>query len=287
MQAGILWSVQVVCITVSGQALPLSRYCHGPMSDEINPYLTHPLRTDRDDVNEERDEAAPQFVVPANSAAMSAVLLLLSIALAIVSLAMEASLFAIYRGGIESGAIDTDRETALLGALNSLVAGETLFRVATACALLRWMYCAHRNLPALGHRALDSKPVWVVLCWFVPILNWFCPYQVMREIWWRSHPDSRPDGSIQPPGAMVGWWWGAWLVIVAMSSVHRFLAPRIETYDDAILFHGLSIGRSIVVVAAAALLIAIIFRINRMQRERARVWEDVAERNAIRASAAS
>jgi len=34
-----------------------------------------------------------------------------------------------------------------------------------------------------------------LLCWFFPVLNLFCPYQVVREIWWRSTrwPLTRPE----------------------------------------------------------------------------------------------
>ena len=37
--------------------------------------------------------------------------------------------------------------------------------------MIAWTYRCHRNLESLGHRELDSKHIWALLCWIVPVLN--------------------------------------------------------------------------------------------------------------------
>jgi len=73
--------------------------------------------------------------------------------------------------------------------------------------LIAWTYRCHRNLESLEHRNLDSKHIWALLCWFFPVLNLFCPYQVVREIWWRSHPLAANTPESAPASHLVFWWW--------------------------------------------------------------------------------
>lgn len=73
--------------------------------------------------------------------------------------------------------------------------------------LVGWTYRCHRNLESLEHRNLDSKHIWALLCWFFPVLNLFCPYQVVREIWWRSHPLAADTPESAPVSHLVFWWW--------------------------------------------------------------------------------
>lgn len=54
---------------------------------------------------------------------------------------------------------------------------------------LIWIYRVHRNLPALGVRRPRFSPRWAVGWFFVPILNLFRPYDVVRELWKESNPD--------------------------------------------------------------------------------------------------
>lgn len=106
------------------------------------------------------------------------------------------------------------------------------------CALmgilfLTWIHRAHRNLPALGARNLRYSPGWAVGGFFVPILNLFYPFGVMREIWKASNSKfdvaDSPSWENAPTSPLVGLWWAFYLissfggiyVFTSMSSIQR------------------------------------------------------------------
>lgn len=86
----------------------------------------------------------------------------------------------------------------------------------TAVLFLMWIYYTHRNLPALGARKLKYSPGWAVAYFFIPILNLFRPYQVVKEIWKASDPNVNvADGSSWQNAStslVIGWWWAIWLI---------------------------------------------------------------------------
>jgi len=77
---------------------------------------------------------------------------------------------------------------------------------------LMWLYRARSNLPALGAADVRWSPGWSIVCWFIPIMSLFRPYQVVRETWQASDPASLPGWRSDPPPDIFGWWWGLFLV---------------------------------------------------------------------------
>ena len=77
--------------------------------------------------------------------------------------------------------------------------------IAAGVAFLMWTYRASQNLVAMGVQLRYSSG-WAVGCWFIPIISLFRPYQAMKEIWKRSHPN-RYD----PDALLVDVWWALWL----------------------------------------------------------------------------
>jgi hypothetical protein len=64
--------------------------------------------------------------------------------------------------------------------------------VAGAIAIPMWCHRAYRNLPALGAGVVRFSPGWAAGSWFVPVLNLFRPYQVLRELWVQSRTSPEP-----------------------------------------------------------------------------------------------
>jgi hypothetical protein len=60
--------------------------------------------------------------------------------------------------------------------------------VATIVIFLMWLHRAYRNLPALGAPKPRFSPSGAVWAWFIPILNLWRPYQILREVWQVSNP---------------------------------------------------------------------------------------------------
>ena len=93
----------------------------------------------------------------------------------------------------------------------SLIAGATgLLMLATLFVFGRWIVVAHRNLPALGAQRLEFRPGWALGFFFIPILNWWKPYQAMRSLWRSSNSVHRPE--LQESPWMLPAWWTCWVV---------------------------------------------------------------------------
>jgi hypothetical protein len=81
-----------------------------------------------------------------------------------------------------------------------------------------WLHRARRNAellaPTYPHRRSAG---WAWGGWVCPVVNFWFPFQVVRD----AHRAVRPDDT----SPVFGWWWGLW---VAVTVVERF-AERVET----------------------------------------------------------
>jgi len=84
-----------------------------------------------------------------------------------------------------------------------------LVYLVTAVVFGRWIYRANRNVRALGAQGLRFTPGWAVGYFFVPIFNWWRPYQAMKDLWRASQNPAAWQGI--KPGSILGIWWGLWL----------------------------------------------------------------------------
>jgi hypothetical protein len=89
--------------------------------------------------------------------------------------------------------------------------GWSLLYVVTVIVFGRWIYVAHRNLPALGAERLRYTPGWAVGMFFIPILNLWKPFQAMSDLV-RASRDPRYWHLDDTP-VLVGFWWALWLVV--------------------------------------------------------------------------
>lgn len=132
----------------------------------------------------------------------------------------------------------------------------------TVVVFLMWEYRAHSNLRALKAENVEFTPGWAVGWWFIPILNLFKPFQVMREIWCESDPESVPEdgersflsSSLHSAPGFMTLWWAFWLLSNFLSNIasNAFEPERPETA----LF-----GGTIVVIAGVFSVIAAILAI--------------------------
>ncbi len=196
--------------------------------------------------------------------------LAINIALATASVVIVGQLFAAYSGIIVADYMDAEWVDVRLNHFSRMFIPMVVCRWLTAAAVITWMYQSHRNLIALGHRELDSKPIWVVLCWFVPLMNFFSPYHVMQEIWRRSDPDAiHTEPSDDTP--LITSWWLTWIATFAAGMfANRLADQREKEWDhwDMIWWSGADALRSSTIIVAALLLIVIIVKLNRRQLDR-------------------
>lgn len=144
-----------------------------------------------------------------------------------------------------------------------------LLDVLTLIAWWRWQLRAAHNLRAFSGRPYRFTPGWTIGWHFIPIFNFFKPYQAMKEIFKASDPLVPPDDvswrkSYSAP--IVAWWWGLCLAngffifIVAVTA--RLPSESIVPYSVGAA--GLLASLSLCLTAAA-----MIRAIDRNQRRRA------------------
>jgi hypothetical protein len=79
----------------------------------------------------------------------------------------------------------------------------------TGVVFLKWVYRAYWNIQGFGAEGLRFSPGWALGYYFVPILNFVRPVQVMSEIW-RVSQD--PQNWLQTRGSwLIGTWWALFL----------------------------------------------------------------------------
>ncbi|MEX2174889.1 MAG: DUF4328 domain-containing protein [Pirellulaceae bacterium] len=241
------------------------------MASEVNPY--QPRQDDGRDVEVgdldpryDLGDARNRFVGARRLGWLVCIALSANVLLALTSLVMHSRLLALYWPAPSFDFVDADTEATLIGQINLIVVGLVLTRLVIIGFFLTWLYRVHDNLTLLGHHELDSRPVWAVLCWFVPILNLFCPYQVVCEIWRRSDARSlsAAEGTISI--ALVGWWWALWLSTMVLNIWGNYLNKRIDFLADAVQVIYVDVAFLAANIVAGLLLILITLRINRKQQ---------------------
>lgn len=145
--------------------------------------------------------------------------------------------------------------------------------------LIAWTFRCHRNLESLGHRELDSKHIWALLCWFVPVLNLFCPYQVVREIWWRSHPLAASSPETAPVAHLVFWWWLMRMTALGTGLLGYYFSY--ETWPQYYLFFRIIFLNFVCALLASILAILVVWRISQWQLIRHRRLQSTAAENAV------
>lgn len=102
-----------------------------------------------------------------------------------------------------------------------LVTFQVVLFVATAVTFLAWLLQARVNVRALGVRRPTFGREWAVLAFLVPVVNFFRPYQVMREIWQASDASNLDPFNWRnlPVSPLVPLWWGFFLGFLGLASL--------------------------------------------------------------------
>ena len=164
-------------------------------------------------------------------------------------------------------------DDALFG-LDSMSLLVSVVYISTVVLFLMWLYRASRNLQPLGSCDQRFSPRWAVGWWFIPILWFIFPYQVVAEVWRGSNPNAPPDvdwkrGSVS---ALLGWWWGLWIVHNLLASMGGYSFGFAGVFDwDLTPSSGalqLDLFTSALAILAGVLAILVVLQITRRQEEK-------------------
>lgn len=140
---------------------------------------------------------------------------------------LTVAVFADVYGWVEYSKLSPDvdaNDTLLPSDVLNMVVGlvQLLLAVFLGVTFLRWIYRANKNLHVLSSGPMTFSPGWSVGWYFIPIANFFKPYQAMKEIWTIAHRRA-PSGD-----SILGWWWFLWIVSNFLGRIALKLALRAE-----------------------------------------------------------
>ena len=138
----------------------------------------------------------------------------------------------------------------------------------SSIVFLVWINRASKNLRAFGGPTPRFSSGWAVGYWFVPILNLFRPFLVVREIWERSAEAAGKPGAST---ATVGLWWMVWLIYCIAQRAFSASLRQAESQDQTELIAGLRFSTQIGIasdsasIVAAVLVFVVVLKITRWQ----------------------
>ncbi|NBH11296.1 DUF4328 domain-containing protein [Amycolatopsis sp. SID8362] len=134
--------------------------------------------------------------------------------------------------------------------------------VVTGIVFVRWLWLARANAEVLEPAPHRHSPAWAVFGWIVPIVSFWFPQMVVRDVWNASNPQ-RPRGTGRlfptPGGELISWWWAAYLTDQVLSTIGGRLTDNPMTARDV------DTVAAVAEVAAAALVIMISARVTAWQ----------------------
>ncbi|HET7332732.1 DUF4328 domain-containing protein [Dyella sp.] len=135
--------------------------------------------------------------------------------------------------------------------------------LATIVLFAMWIYRAASNTRALGAKDMTFTPGWAVGYYFVPILNWWYPYQAMKEIWKAS---KAPDAwEAAKRGSVLPWWWLFYLLSGLFGYVVYMVASAAHDIDDLRVALVLMVISSVLSVTSTAIAVVLVRQVHQMQ----------------------
>lgn len=137
---------------------------------------------------------------------------LLKVEIGLLALAIPADFYSWFEYSHLNPNVDIE-ETLLTSDIANSVVGLVHLPLAVFIGItfLRWIYRANKNLHILSSVPMAFSPGWSIGWYFIPIANFFKPYQAMKEIWLVAHRGG--EKSIE----ILGLWWFLWLVSISLA----------------------------------------------------------------------
>ncbi len=133
--------------------------------------------------------------------------------------------------------------------------------IVSGITFILWFRRAYYNLHTQV-ALLQHGEGWAAGGWFVPIVSWWRPYQIMREMYVETQHlfTQRVSNYTQRiTTALLGWWWTLWIVEGALAQISFRLSKDAKTVDDFVTSTTWSMISSVVALPLALITIKIIY----------------------------
>ena len=200
----------------------------------------------------------PPYVSTRWTARLLTILLLLTAAISGLSAGFEISQIQYFAGTGSDAEINEETRWAHTFIRNALLASRMALYGTIALAFIAWLHRSRINVRAFGCRRFRYSRTWAIIGFFIPILNFFRPYQVVSEVWRASDPRAveTPVAWIAMP---VSRYVAAWWVTLLASLLLEILAAGLVTQSGATignLFAARSVGVLAGITSAASAVLA-------------------------------
>ena len=137
--------------------------------------------------------------------------------------------------------------------------------LAAAVMFGRWIYCAHRNLPALGTRHMRFRPRWAVGSFFVPIVNLWAPFQAMRDLAKASR--SPTHWELEDTPLLIITWWVLWVIVEFLGNARFRIELQARTIPELLTLTNIQLATGVAIVPLSLLARQIVRRVSRDQAQ--------------------
>ena len=134
----------------------------------------------------------------------------------------------------------------------------TLAYIGCAITFIAWFRRAYFNLNQKLY--LSQTDGWAAGSWFVPILNLFRPYQMMKELYVETRELllQKNCSPVNLGTTLLGWWWTLWIVSNFLGRFVFRYSMSAETVDEILTSTMANITSNIIGIPLALLAIRVI-----------------------------
>jgi Domain of unknown function (DUF4328) len=132
---------------------------------------------------------------------------------------------------------------------------------------IKWFRRAYYNLHQLKWHNARYTEGWAAGSWFVPIIWWWWPYQIMMDIWKGTQSAVRERLGEPQSAAIVGWWWAIYLISGFYGDFSARLSWKAEELDELLVSTKVDFIGEILSLPAIIITIILIQRTSNFEKE--------------------
>lgn len=132
--------------------------------------------------------------------------------------------------------------------------------IVAAVVWVIWFRRAYSHIPRLTSQPLRFKAGWAIGGWFVPIMAFYRPKQIANDIWRATDvtADHAQPLKERPVGALLNWWWAAWIAAQMTDNAAGRVLFTAETLDAQTNSTYILIGADVLSIIAAGFAIVVV-----------------------------
>lgn len=141
--------------------------------------------------------------------------------------------------------------------------------IISAVTFIQWFRRAYFNLHQRVNFLLYTEG-WAAGSWFVPILNLFRPYQIMKELYLETSKILTKNGSSRLgifSTTTVGWWWTLWIINGIIGQVVYRVSSSAENVEELTISTIISMISNLFAIPLALVTIKVIKDYSMMEDE--------------------